>query len=312
MKKFKDFVYTRPDFSKEEEAIRKYTDDLKKASDYEEFRRILMEREEEASHFYTMETVASIRNTMDTTDAFYEAEMNAFYEEHARLILLYQEADAAFLASPFIEPFRKEFGNIPIQKKEIAQKLANPAVAEDFTKESMLCQEYSRIISSCRVEFRGETCSFSGLLKHMESVDQKERQEAFRAWADLYAGVAAALDTVYDKMIALRRGMAEKLGFDSFISMSYARMGRMDYTPEDVAVFRRQVLKEVVPLCTELYEKQAKRIGLEKLEWYDEALAYPDGNAVPNGSKDEMLAAAQKMYRELSPERLGFSTVINV
>lgn len=306
MEKFKDFVYTRPDFAREEEAVQKYTENLKKASSYEEFRRLLMEREEEASHFYTMKTVAYIRNTMDTTDAFYEGEMNAFYEEHARLILLNQEADAAFLASPFVEQFREEFGNIPIQEKEMAQKLANPAVAEDFTKESMLCQEYSRIVSSCRTEFRGEMCSFSRLLKHMESVDRKERREAFQAWADLYASVADELDAVYDKMIALRKGMAKKLGFDSFISMSYARMGRMDYGPEDVALFRRQVLEEVVPFCSALFERQAKRIGLAKVEWYDEALAYPDGNAVPRGTKDEMLDAAQKMYHELSPKTAEF------
>ena len=76
--------------------------------------------------------------------------------------------------------------------------------------------------------------------------------------------------------------------------MVYASMGHYDYTPEDVAVFRRQILEDVTPICQRLYDEQAKKLGLSRLEWYDEALASPEGNAVPIGSRDELIAKARK------------------
>ena len=39
-------------------------------------------------------------------------------------------------------------------------------------------------------------------------------------------------------------------------------MGRMDYTAKEVAKYREQVVKYIVPVCTELRKRQAKRLGI--------------------------------------------------
>ena len=75
--------------------------------------------------------------------------------------------------------------------------------------------EYSKAAASCKVDFRGETCNFYGLLKHMESTDREERKEAFEKWANLYEGVSDKLDELYDKLIEVRVEMAKKLGYDN-------------------------------------------------------------------------------------------------
>lgn len=299
---FQEITYTRPDFEARKEELRRYAQDLKNAGSYDELKAIFLKHDEDSRHFNTMFDVAYIRNSIDTNDAFYEAEMNAFHEQEGHLAILAQDAAKALLDSPFLTKFEKDFGSLVVQNLRVSLKLASPAIVEDIAKEAALCQEFSRTTAGCTTDFHGESCNFYGLLKHMQSTDRAEREEAFLAWSCLYESVSGKLDDIYDQLVELRSSMAAKLGFDSYVSMVYASMGHYDYTPEDVAVFRRQILEDVTPICQRLYDEQAKKLGLSRLEWYDEALASPEGNAVPIGSRDELIAKAQKMYHELSAE----------
>lgn len=54
--------------------------------------------------------------------------------------------------------------------------------------------------------------------------------------------------------------------------MMYQKMERFEYTPEDVAIFRKQIREHIVPLCQKLYEEQKERLGIEELKYYDEVL----------------------------------------
>ena len=103
-------------------------------------------------------------------------------------------------------------------------------------------------------------------------------------------------------MVPLRDKIAKKLGFSSYIEFIYLSYGRYDYTAEDVARFRAQVKEKIVPLCLELRKEQEKRLGVDRLHYYDEELIFPEGNAVPEGTTEELVAKAQKMYHELSKE----------
>ena len=58
----------------------------------------------------------------------------------------------------------------------------------------------------------------------------------------------------------------------------------------------------IVPAVAKLREEQAKRLGVEKLKYYDETCIFPDGNADPVGGESVLVPIAQKMYREISPE----------
>lgn len=302
MKTFKEFEYKRPDFAKEEESIKQYISDIKNAKSYSELRDLFFKREEESKKYGTMFEVAYIRNSIDTTDKFYEDEMSNFYANQGKLSVLGLEADKAILDSPFVDEFEKEFGSFYVKNMQMAQKLASEAVVENMAKDANLCQEYNKVVSACSTEFKGEKCNLSGLLKYMQSTDRQVRKEAFKAWADQYEGISSELDKIYDKMIANRKEMAQKLGFEGYITFIYARMGRYDYTPEDVKVFRKAVLDYLVPICERMFKEQSERIGIENLQWYDEQLTDPDGNAVPKGNKEQMLKWAQEMYHELSKE----------
>ena len=58
----------------------------------------------------------------------------------------------------------------------------------------------------------------------------------------------------------------------------------------------------VTPLCEKLYKEQAERLGLDTLNWCDESVVFPDGNAIPEGTPEELTEKALEMYRSMSDE----------
>ena len=206
------------------------------------------------------------------------------------------------LDSPYREELEAEFGPVLIRDMEVRQKLSDESVGEDMVEEAGLCQEYSRVSSTASTVFRGKTCNFYGLLGAMQSTDRQERKEAMFAWGDLYQETSGQLDEIYSRMVKLRAGMARKLGFDSYTEYAYLNRGRYDYNAADAESFRRQVKEYVVPFCARLREKQAERLGVDRLRYYDESLIFPEGNAVPQGDQQELVKKAARMYHELSEE----------
>ena len=53
---------------------------------------------------------------------------------------------------------------------------------------------------------------------------------------------------------------------------------------------------------------RARRIGItdfSNFKFCDNAFAFPDGNPIPEGSPEDLLAAARRMYNEVKPRNSG-------
>lgn len=302
MQKFSEIEYKRPDFGRLKRDMCAQLRLLKNAGDYAAAKAAYHALEKLICDVTTMSTVAYIRNTLDTTDAFYDGEMQFFNKAGAKLMPVQKKMNETLLASKFRPDFTAEYGGQMFKTMELQARLQSNKIILDMIREGTLCNEYKKLAASCKVEFMGEECNFYGLLKHMESADRAERRAASLAWAKLYESISDRLDAIYDKLIRVRVRMAKKLGLRDYTEMAYMNMGRMDYSREDVAAFREQVRKVIVPAVARHKERQARRIGVDKLKFYDEAFVFPDGNADPVGGQDVLVPIAQEMYRALSPE----------
>lgn len=302
MKKFSELEYVRPDMEKAGEAVKACVKAMKAAASYAEFRDAYMEYVKLDTELATAKSIAHIRNTVNLMDEYYEKEMAYFNAEMPKYQLLVKEMGTVILESPFKKDMEAEFGRILIQNLEAGQLLSGEAVVEDKVKEADLASLYSKTVAAASADFHGKKLNTYGLLKHMQSTDRSERREAFLAWAGLFESIAPEIDRIYDGLVKLRAGMAEKLGFENFVPMGYLARRRYDYTAKELSVFRKQVREVIVPACEELFERQREALGLDKLHYYDESVGSPEGNPVPVGGRDYLVAQAQKMYRELSPE----------
>ncbi len=302
MMDFMEMPYERPDMAQLKRCYEQAAAALAGAADYAEARTAYFALQAQEEQAETMHSLASVRNTIDTTDAYYDTEMKWLREQSAALMPLRKRFQQALAGCAFRPDFEREFGAQLFRLADAERRTTDDCIVQDTVREGELRQEYQKASALATTVFRGETCNFYGLLKHMESPDREERREAYRAWAALYADISPQLDRQYDELVRLRDGMARKLGFGSYTDLAYLKRRRFDYTPEDAARFRAQIKAVVTPAVARLREKQRRRLGLDRLCYYDEALLFPQGNPDPIGDTPALIEKARRMYREMSPE----------
>ncbi len=302
MIRFSEMPYRRPDVEALKAAMEKATAKVLAAGSYGEVREAWFALQEQEREADTMSSLCHVRNTIDTTDTFYDGEMKWLREALARLIPQEKAWRKALAESAFRKDFEAEFGAQLFRKIDAQLLTSDERIIPETIRDGELRQAYQKETALAETEFRGERCNFYGLLKHMQSTDRAERKEAFEAWAALYERISGNLDAQYGEMVRLRDGMARKMGFPTYTEMAYKTRNRFDYTQEDAARFREQVRTVITPAVAEIREAQRKRLGVEHLRYYDENLLFPDGNAEPIGTAEELVEKARRMYREMSPE----------
>lgn len=306
MNKFSDIEYKRPDFGKMTDSFNQLLaafDNAKSAKEQSDvFSKINVLRNE----FQTFASIASVRNSIDTTNAYYELERQ-FYDDHEPLfrdlnIRLYKSLGN----TPFKKDLQEKFGNQIFNIAEVSLKSFDTSIIEDLKEENRLGTEYTKILATVTVEFEGKRLNFSELEPYEQSKERSVREKAIRA---KYAELEKHLDDfdrIYDRMVKVRTNIAHKLGYKNFVELAYHRMLRTDYNAADVAVFREQIQKHVVPVTTALRQRQAKRLGVESLSIFDSGLMFTSGNPQPKGSPEWIIENGKKMYAELSPETKEF------
>ncbi len=302
MIRFSEMPYERPDIEGLKAAVEEATRKVREAKSAAEARDAYFALQEKETVSDTLYSLAYVRNTIDTNDAFYEGEVKWLQAAFAEAIPQFNAWKKALAESPFRGELEAEFGKQLFRKIDAGLMTSDERIIAETIREGELRQAYQKVTAVASTEFRGEKCNFYGLLKHMESTDRAERKEAFEAWAALYEQISGTLEEQYGEQVRLRDAKAKKMGFETYTDMAYIARNRFDYTREDAARFREQVRTIITPAVAEIREAQRKRLGVDKLRYYDEALKFPDGNAVPIGTEKELVEKARKMYREMSTE----------
>ncbi|GBR45045.1 M3 family oligoendopeptidase [Neokomagataea thailandica] len=174
-----------------------------------------------------------------------------------------------------------------------------PEISADLEEEARLTGEYTALLASAKIVFRGKTYNLSGLVPYAQSLDRETRHEADQARWGFFAENGAKLDDIYGRLVTLRDRMATTLGFKNFIELGYRRMRRTDYGPEQVAAFREKIRTHVTPLVQAILERRRLQMGWDRVQAWDEALIDPKGNPGPAGDHDVLVARAEEMFRAL-------------
>lgn len=299
---FKTLEYTRPDFEKLKKESSELTERVKKAGSYQELKDAMARMEELTSRLETQTTIAFIRNTLDTTDEFYEKEKEIIDNEVPLLMVNLTEFNKALLESPYKEDIDKDYGEELLKIIKRGLDSFDPALVTHMQEEAKLTSAYQKLMATAKIDFDGKILNLYGVQKYFQHPDREMRRKAFKAYSDFYLSNEEKMEEIFAELVKIRNEMGKVLGYENFIPLGYLQQGRGDYGQKEVASFREQVRKEIVPLCSKLYEAQAKRIGVEDLMAYDEKFIFPDGNAEPIGDEDYLVEEARKMYHELSPE----------
>lgn len=306
--KFNDYEYKRPDVDKFKLEFTERLDKLKSAISAEEQMEHIKELNDLRSDFETMNSIASIKYTLNTADKFFEEEHNFFDEKRPIVEGLIFDFYKVLLESEFNEKLQLEFGEQLFKIAAATIKTYSPDVVTEMQEVNKLVSQYVKIMSSAKVEFEGQILNIAGLTPYSTSVDRDVRKKASEARWGFFKENTESFDSIYDELVKTRTRSAKKLGYDNYVKLAYAKLKRTDYDHHDVAKFRSHILKHIVPFATALKDRQMKRVGVENPKYYDYDILFKSGNAKPKGDPEWIVSRAKEMYAELSEETNVFMT----
>ena len=305
---FNDYKYERIDIDAVKKQFEKLIESFSKADSAEKQSKIMDEVINLRNHIDTMITLVSIRHSINTADDFYDKE-NDYCDEISPLLYGFTtDFYKALVTSKFRKELEDKYGKFLFDQAECSLKTFNEEVIPQLQEENKLSSKYDKLIASAKIPFDGEERTLSQMVPYTQSKDRNVRKDAAKKVAEFFSAHKNDFDDIYDKLVKVRTEIAHKLGFKNYVELAYARLRRLDYNAQDVAGYRKQVLENIVPLHSELRERQAKRLGIDKLKFYDEPIKFNSGNADPHGDPEWILNHGKTMYRELSKETDEFFT----
>ena len=305
---FNDYKYEHLDLEKIKGEFSELIGSFEKAENVEgqieAFDKIIKLR----NHIETMQTLVSIRHSIDTNDEFYDKE-NEYMDEISPILFGFtNDFYKALVNSKFKEELIKKYGKLLFDLAENTLKVFSNEIIPDAQEENRLSSKYSKLIASAKIDFDGKELNLSQMVPYTQSKDRNVRIEAAKKVAQFFAENQEEFDNIYDSLVKVRTKMAQKMGYKNYVEFGYKQLSRLEYDAKMVEGYRKQVLENIVPLHTELRKRQEKRLGVEKLRFYDEAIKFNSGNADPHGSPEWILSHGKTMYKELSKETDEFFT----
>jgi M3 family oligoendopeptidase len=299
---FKSYTYERPDFDTLSARFETALDKFKNSVSASEQNLAMQEINALRNEVDTMSNICYIRHSIDTNDEFYKEEQDYLDELAPNVEGLVTKYYEALLSSQFRTELEEQWGSQLFALAEAQLKTFKPEIVPLLQKENKLSSEYTKLVASAKIQFEGEERTLAQLEPFTESRDRTMRKKASEARFGFFAEHEEAFDTLYDELVKVRTEIARKLGFKNFVELGYYRMFRTDYNAEMVASFRKQVEEHIVPIATRLKKRQAERIGVEALTYYDEPFNFKTGNAAPKGNPEWIIGQGKRMYNELSEE----------
>jgi M3 family oligoendopeptidase len=247
----------------------------------------------------TWTTLVNIRFHQDTRNEDFIKAREYSDELEPKLTNLAVSIKKRLLNHPHRAAIERRFGKHAFNLWACDIAAFDPAIESDLVEQAKLVADYTALLSSAKFEFRGESLTLSEITKYSEHPERQVRHEAAQLRWGWFGDNREQFDELFDKLVRLRQRMAETLGAENFIRIGYERMQRTDYDHSDVERFRAQVRELVVPLAVELKQQQAKKLGIDPLMAWDEAIYDPAGNPTPEGNCDWMIEQARAMFAEL-------------
>ncbi len=301
MVKISEIKYVRPNKEEILAKLANFKDRFNGASSVEEFYSVHDEYKDFIEKVGTNSRIAFIRFTQDTRNEFYAQEQDFLDEISPEISVATAEISKCYLNSKFRKQLEERFPKVMFKNLQMEVDAHDPRLIDDEVEENKLVTSYTKLMSSIVIDFKGEKLPMSGIRKYFTADDRQLRKDAYMAFGQAIEDNKEQLDEIYDKLVKVRTKMGRQLGFENYSPLGYLRMQRNCYTKEDIAKFRANVLKYLVPLATKIRNKVAADLGIEKQYIYDDSV-FTKEEPKPIGTPKEIFANASKMYNEMSEE----------
>lgn len=300
--KFEKFIYERPNIQLFEQEIHHLLSTFKVSSNIEELSNIITKINRLRSNFESMMKLAYLQFMRNTDDHFYSEEQKFYDETYPVYMNLLNDYFTNLVKCKFRQQLEDIWGKQLFSLAELHTKTLSPNIIEDLIIENKLASQYTKLISSAKINFQNEEKNLAQMRAYSQNADRELRKDAINARYGYYEAHEEELDQIFDHLVNIRTQNAKKLGYKNFTELGYARMLRIGYDADMVRTFRKQVYETFVPFLTELRENQRLRLKIDTLRYYDLDIMFDDGNPLPKGDIKWILEQFQHVFKDISNE----------
>lgn len=300
--KVKDIPYVRISLSELQQELEAIAAGIRTAADADSILSLRERMLRLLARYQSASTLCKIRHNANTADPFYLREHEYYDEIDPEVQNLFAACRGALLRSPFRDELEIRLSPLYFRWMEVQAKTISPLILDDMIEENRLCSEYSLLMSGLEIVFRGKRYTVSELYHFLDHDNRAVRREAYIAYGTHLNTIASQLDDIFDRLVKVRHRMAQKIGYENFVPLGYARVDRISYGKDEVGIFRRNVLDSIVPVVSRLRREAAGEIGVNSIMVYDNGILLSGGDPKPLGGENDILRTAREMYHEMSAE----------
>lgn len=308
--RFADIAASPPDLQRMQALYDDFTARLDAVASVREALDVFTAWEVQRREFSTWSALTELHFEQDTSNERYKADADLLNELRPKITSLEVALKRKFLASPLRAQLERELGDYLFARWETEVTAFDPVVEPFAVKEAKLQDEYTALLAQAVFEFRGEHLNLPQMGKFSEHPDREIRREAATAKWDFFSRNREQLDRIYDALAAVRNETAHELEYHNFIELGYRRLTRTDYGPTEVARYREEIVREIVPLAQRITHQQARDLGVDELMLWDEHIFDKAGAPKPPQDYDRLLDAGREAFAGLGPEIGGFAELM--
>ena len=284
--------------------------DLERSESPQAQRAVFREWDDLRRDWLSWGNVTKLRYTQDTRQDDCRHAQQELERRSPRVTSLDVRLKRRFLEPLLRRPLQADLGGQAFALWETDIAAFDDSISDDLVREAALTREYNELLANASVSFDGRERTLAAITAFRNNADRDLRHRAEVARWSIFTARRERLDAIFDELVRLRDGMGRKLGFDGFLPLGYRRMHRVDYGPADVARYRDEIVRCVVPLATELVAKLGRRRGFDQVYFWDEAVLGVPGPVVPQGDATWIVAGSVGALGAIDPALGDFATMM--
>lgn len=240
--------------------------------------------------YYSMMTIAQIRNYADVNDTFYSAEMEYLDTWDARIQSEYNQLFKMIQQSRFQSMTKEIYGSSGAEDMQMSAQSSSKEILSLQEQEKKLEAQYYYEYAQATVTTPEGEVLFS-------SLEPQGQTAYYSQFIDRYN---QTLGTLYLELVSLRDQMAQLLGYDSYTEVADLNMHRSSYTREQIQQFRELLKQTLVPVYGGYLEDFYRRAENQTSAGYVYLMGEP--SPTPQGDWKDTLERFSKVFSQMALE----------
>jgi oligoendopeptidase F len=251
-------------------------------------------------HVYEIQSRLEVLTTVDTTDTAAETAYKKFFDE----IFPNAQASENTLKQKMLASGLKPGGfEVALRNMQAEADLFRESNLSLLSEEQKSLLDYDKIMGAQTVQWEGKERTIAQMYPLQLENNRSVREKAYRLVLERQFADFEALGEVWSKLMPMREQIAANADLPDYRSYMWNQKLRFDYSPNDTQSFHRAIEEVVVPAATRVYERRAKRLGIDSIRPWDTEVDTFDKEPIrPFKTIEQLNAGTKSIFDKVDPE----------